>query len=140
MKIFLGIFLLFKLVLVFATNAPINFNDIEKDNLYDSLIEEIRCLVCQNQSLADSNAELAQDLRQEIVQMIDAGKSENDIKAFLVERYGNFVLYRPPLQKNTWLLWAGPFLFLVIGITLAVIIIRRQSASGPELNSDGERS
>ena len=137
MKVFLIVVLLFKLITVSATDAPVSFNDKQKDNLYDSLLEEIRCLVCQNQSLADSNAELAQDLRREIIEMIDAGKSENDIKSFLVERYGDFVLYRPPLQENTWLLWASPFIFLVIGITVAVIIIRRQSVPSPDSKSDG---
>ncbi len=127
MKTVIAFLLLFNLGTLSAADVPIRFNDIEKDNLYDSLLEEIRCLVCQNQSLADSNAELAQDLRRQIIEMIDAGKTENDIKAFLVERYGDFVLYRPPLQENTWLLWAGPFVFLVIGIVVAIIIIRRQA-------------
>lgn len=136
MKIVITLFLLCKVVMLSAADVPIRFNDIEKDNLYDSLLEEIRCLVCQNQSLADSNAELAQDLRREIIAMIDAGKTENDIKAFLVERYGDFVLYRPPLQENTWLLWAGPFVFLVIGIVVAIIIIRRQSINGATQEPD----
>lgn len=127
MKTIVAILLLCNLVTISAADAPISFEDTDKDKLYDSLLEEIRCLVCQNQSLADSNAELAQDLRREIIAMIDAGKSENDIKAFLVERYGDFVLYRPPLQENTWLLWTGPFIFLMVGIVVAVIIIRRQS-------------
>ncbi|MEQ8289978.1 MAG: cytochrome c-type biogenesis protein CcmH [Gammaproteobacteria bacterium] len=138
MKTVIAFLLLFNLGTLSAADVPIRFNDIEKDNLYDSLLEEIRCLVCQNQSLADSNAELAQDLRRQIIEMIDAGKTENDIKAFLVERYGDFVLYRPPLQENTWLLWAGPFVFLVIGIVVAIIIIRRQAnnSATQEPNND----
>ncbi len=111
-----------------AADEPVRFDDAGKADMYESLLEEIRCLVCQNQSLADSNAELAQDLRREIVEMIDNDKSEGDIKAFLVERYGDFVLYRPPLQENTWILWAGPFVFLLIGIVVAVITIRRQGS------------
>lgn len=132
MKVLLVIFLLLKFTAVAAADEPISFNDAAKDDLYDTLLEEIRCLVCQNQSLADSNAELAQDLRREIIEMIDTDKSEQDIKAFLVERYGDFILYRPPLQENTWLLWAGPFVFLAIGVMTAIIIIRRQSIKSAE--------
>ncbi len=126
MKLLLAFILCLFLFPASAADEPVRFDDAAKDGLYDSLLEEIRCLVCQNQSLADSNAELAQDLRREIVDMIDNDKSEGDIKAFLVERYGDFVLYRPPLQENTWILWAGPFVFLLIGIVVAVITIRRQ--------------
>lgn len=82
---------------------------------YQHLAEELRCLVCQNQTLADSNAGLAVDLRREVETMIVAGHSNDEIKGFLVERYGNFVLYRPPMQGNTWLLWAGPFGLLAAG-------------------------
>lgn len=112
-----------------AATEPVRFEDPAKTRLYEYLLEEIRCLVCQNQSLADSNAELAQDLRSEIVAMIRAGKNEKDIKAFLVERYGDFVLYRPPLQENTWLLWVGPFVFLLAGIIVVIIMIKRQSGT-----------
>ena len=94
---------------------------------YYSLIEEIRCLVCQNQSLADSHADLAQDLRNEIYQMVIAGEQDEQIIQFLVERYGDFVLYRPPLKENTWLLWFGPFLFLITALILAIVIIKKQS-------------
>ena len=112
-----------------AATEPVRFEDPAKTRLYEYLLEEIRCLVCQNQSLADSNAELAQDLRSEIVAMIRAGKNEKDIKAFLVERYGDFVLYRPPLQENTWLLWVGPFVFLLAGIIVVIIMVKRQSGT-----------
>lgn len=79
------------------------------------LAEELRCLVCQNQTLADSDAELAGDLRREVEELMLAGRSNEQIKAHLVQRYGDFVLYRPPLQRNTWLLWLGPFALLVVG-------------------------
>ncbi len=125
--------LLFLLLLftmpVLAIDAPVHFDDPAKAELYDDMLEEIRCLVCQNQSLADSSAELAQDLRHEIIEMIDAGNDEQYIKNFLVERYGDFILYRPPLQENTWLLWLGPFLFLATGFVVAILIIKRQSSS-----------
>ena len=128
MKILFTFIMCLFLLPAFAADEPVRFDDAAKADMYESLLEEIRCLVCQNQSLADSNAELAQDLRREIVEMIDNDKSEGDIKAFLVERYGDFVLYRPPLQENTWILWAGPFVFLLIGIVVAVITIRRQGS------------
>jgi cytochrome c-type biogenesis protein CcmH len=112
-----------------ANDAPVEFkNDSDKER-YETLNEEIRCLVCQNQSLADSHAELAQDLRKQVYDMIVSGKDNNEIKQFLVERYGDFVLYRPPLKENTWLLWFSPFAFLLIGLIIAIVIIRKQSNS-----------
>ena len=111
----------------YANDEPVVFENKNLEGRYYLLIEEIRCLVCQNQSLADSNAPLAQDLRNEVFKMIQANKSNNEIMEFLVERYGDFVLYRPPLKKNTWLLWFGPFLFLVIGFFVAVFVIKKQS-------------
>ncbi|MGB1580159.1 MAG: cytochrome c-type biogenesis protein [Nevskiales bacterium] len=86
---------------------------------YITLIAELRCLVCQNQNIADSNAPLAQDLRSQVHSMIAAGKSNAEIKAYLVERYGDFVLYRPPIKPSTWLLWGSPFLLLLLGLVIA---------------------
>ncbi len=86
----------------------------EKERFHH-LAEELRCLVCQNQTLADSDAELAADLRREVEQLMLEGRSDAEIKSWLVDRYGDFVLYRPPLQRNTWLLWLGPFALLVVG-------------------------
>ena len=111
----------------YANDEPVIFENKNLEERYYLLIEEIRCLVCQNQSLADSNAPLAQDLRNEVFKMIQTNKNNNEIMEFLVERYGDFVLYRPPLKKNTWLLWFGPFLFLVIGFFVAVFVIKKQS-------------
>ncbi|HLS57268.1 MAG TPA: cytochrome c-type biogenesis protein [Zeimonas sp.] len=96
---------------------------------YQLLAEQLRCLVCQNQTLADSNAELAADLRRQVETMILAGRSDSEIKSFLVERYGDFVLYRPPMQQNTWLLWIGPFALLFIGALVWWRIQRRGRAS-----------
>jgi len=116
----------------YANDEPVIFENKNLEERYYFLIEEIRCLVCQNQSLADSNAPLAQDLRNEIFKMIQENKSNIEIMEFLVERYGDFVLYRPPLKKNTWLLWFGPFLFLVIGFFVAVFVIKKQSRESQE--------
>jgi len=104
-----------------------------------SLSHELRCLVCQNQTLADSNAPLAIDLRNQIREQLAAGKSERDVVDFMVARYGDFVLYRPPLKGSTILLWAGPFAFVVVGFTLLVRVVRRRRIAAPQL-SDAERS
>ncbi len=112
---------------VYANDEPVVFQNRDLEERYYLLIEEVRCLVCQNQSLADSNAPLAQDLRNEIFKMIQINKSNTEIMEFLVKRYGDFVLYRPPLKKNTWLLWFGPFLFLIVAFFVTVLIIKKQS-------------
>ena len=88
---------------------------------------ELRCLVCQNQTLADSNADLADDLRREVRELALAGKSDDEIKAYLVARYGDFVLYNPPVKATTLLLWAGPFALLVGGGILWWIVLRRRA-------------
>jgi cytochrome c-type biogenesis protein CcmH len=91
-----------------------------------AIADELRCLVCQNESLAGSRAELAQDLKREIRGLIKAGKSDAQIVDFMVSRYGDFVLYRPPLKPSTWLLWLGPFVLLAIGMIALVLHLRRR--------------
>lgn len=91
------------------------------------LAHELRCLVCQNQTIADSDAPLAVDLRKQIRGMIASGKTDDDIRAYMVERYGNFVLYKPPFSAATALLWAGPFLLLLIGVAVMVRLLRRRA-------------
>lgn len=103
------------------------FSDPQHEARYKKLIDELRCLVCQNQNLADSNAELAQDLRAQVYKMIEAGNSDQEIIDFMVMRYGDFVLYRPPFKLRTAMLWAGPFLLLIFGIGYLVIYLRRQT-------------
>jgi cytochrome c-type biogenesis protein CcmH len=90
------------------------------------LESELRCLVCQNQTLADSNAPLAEDLRREVRELASSGKSDDAIKQYLVARYGDFVLYKPPLQTNTWLLWLGPFALLLGGGAIWYLVVRRR--------------
>ncbi len=92
------------------------FDDPSKQQSYENLVRELRCLVCQNQSLADSDADLAKDLRDEVYAIIQSGKSEQDAVKFLVDRYGDFVLYKPPLKTSTMLLWLGPFALLLGGV------------------------
>ena len=89
--------------------------------------EELRCLVCQNESLAGSQAELAQDLRREVRDLIKQGNSDQQVKDFLVSRYGDFVLYRPQLKPSTWPLWGGPFVLLIVGLAVLVSYLRRRS-------------
>lgn len=84
----------------------------------NALSAELRCLVCQNQSLADSHAELAVDLKNQVREQMRAGKSDDEIKRYLTDRYGDFVLYNPPVKSTTWLLWAGPFVLLVAGVLI----------------------
>lgn len=134
------------LFLAFSVQARIEiheFDDPEKEALYNNLIQELRCLVCQNQNLADSNAELAVDLRQKTYEMVQAGQSKDDVVDYMVVRYGDFVLYRPPLQGTTFLLWVGPFIILFIGLIAVVFLVRgRQKAasdSGPS-EQDLERA
>lgn len=103
---------------------------------FRALVREIRCLVCQNQSIADSHAELAQDLRREVLEKIEAGQSDDEILEFLVTRYGDFVLYRPPMKQNTLLLWAGPALLVLVGGVVFFRVIRARSAM-PVLAPDG---
>ncbi len=91
---------------------------IDEDRFH-SLTAELRCLVCQNQSIADSHAPLAQDLRKQVREMMLAGRSDAEIRDYMTERYGDFVLYRPPMKPLTWALWFGPFLFLLLGLVAA---------------------
>jgi len=106
---------------------PLVFDDPAQESRYNDLTLELRCLVCQNQNLADSDAPLAQDLRQEIYEMLVAGQSNEQIKDFLVERYGDFVLYRPPMQGNTMALWVLPVLLLLGGAVIVFFTIRRRN-------------
>ncbi len=102
------------------------------------LAVELRCLVCQNQTLADSNAPLAEDLRREVREMIAKNMSDQEIIEFLVSRYGDFVLYRPPLKATTTLLWVGPFALMAIGATALVITLRRRSRTVVEVSVTDE--
>ena len=109
--------------------------DARLERRVTDLAHELRCLVCQNQSLAESNAPLAMDLRNQIRSQLAAGKSEREVIDYLVERYGDFVRYRPPLKASTVLLWAGPFVFLVGGFYLLARILRRRRVPAPQLTS-----
>lgn len=133
----LAAFAAFSLVLSISALAsePLEFNDAGMEVRYQRLTEELRCLVCQNQNLADSDAPLAQDLRQEIFEMLQAGRSNAEIKTFLVDRYGDFVLYRPAFEGNTLFLWLLPSMLLIIGLVVLIVSVRRRSRL-PALGSE----
>jgi len=105
-----------------------NFDDAAQLARYKTLIRELRCLVCQNQNLADSDADLAADLRREVHRMILEGKSDEDVIDFMVARYGDFVLYRPPLKAKTVLLWSGPFVLGLGALVLLLVNLRRRAS------------
>jgi len=109
-----------------VTLESFKFDSKAEELHFKKLIEELRCLVCQNQSLADSDAELAHDLRAEVYEMIQEGNSDEEIVTFLVARYGDFVLYNPPVKPSTYLLWFGPFVLLLLAAFILLRSIRRQ--------------
>jgi cytochrome c-type biogenesis protein CcmH len=115
------------LVLLLAAGAAGAADDA--DSRYHALIQELRCLVCQNQSIADSNAPLAEDLRVQVRKQIDAGRSDEEIIAYVTERYGDFVRYRPAFVARTWLLWLAPFVLVLAGAAAVVVHTRRSRAS-----------
>ena len=104
------------------------FDDPALQARYEEIGRELRCLVCQNQTIADSNATLAQDLRREVREMIAAGKTDDEIRTFMVDRYGDFVLYKPRLTPVNYLLWAAPLLLLLLGTFFGLRFIRQQAA------------
>ncbi|UTW55626.1 cytochrome c-type biogenesis protein [Kordiimonas sp. SCSIO 12610] len=131
----------FAILLLLAFNVSANdlpLEDPSKEKIARELMKEIRCLVCQNQSIEDSNADLAKDLRKIVREQVNAGKSPEETKAFLVERYGDWVLLKPPFNTGTLFLWASPILF--IGLGAFALFRRSQSAPhAPERLSDDER-
>ena len=114
--------------------APYVFELQQQEKVFNSLLEELRCLVCQNQSLADSGSGLADDMRREVYKMVVANKDPREIKNYLVARYGNFVLYNPPLMSSTIFLWLGPLLLFLLSIGF-VVKLSKKPESGK--NADG---
>jgi cytochrome c-type biogenesis protein CcmH len=130
MRVIIFLFMAVLLTPVFAAPvATYEFASEEQEALFNKLSNELRCLVCQNQSISDSNADLAKDLRDEIYGMLQQGKTEEEIVDFMVARYGDFVLYNPPMKPMTWLLWFGPAFALLAGFLFVVRIINKQKKS-----------
>ena len=110
-----------------AIDTEAAFDDPVLQHRYEAINRELRCLVCQNQTIADSNATLAQDLRREVREMIAAGKTDDEIRDFMIERYGDFVLYRPRMTAQNFLLWAAPALLLLGGAVAVVRVVRKRT-------------
>lgn len=110
-----------------ATPKPAIELNAEQEALYRALLPDLRCLVCQNESLADSTAPLAQDLKYEVRGLVAQGRGEAEIKKYLTDRYGDFVLFKPPFDPRTALLWIGPFLLALLGTVIAVLNLRRRA-------------
>lgn len=133
----IGLLLLALLLGVGATTVrageavPLAADPVAEQRLIQ-ISEEMRCLVCQNESLAGSRSDLANDLRRELREQIQQGKSDAEIKQFMVDRYGDFVLYRPPVKATTLLLWAGPFVLLALGAGVLVLLLRRRQRQPQE--------
>jgi len=117
--------------------APLEFHDQAEERRFHDLVAELRCVMCQNQSLADSNAQIAHDLRREVFDLMRAGRSDQEIREFLVARYGEFVLYRPRFGGHTWLLWLGPGLLLVGGAFVIARVLRTRG--GRPVAADDEQ-
>lgn len=131
--------MLMVLLLVSVAKAvdPIEFKNAAEEARFQSLTKELRCLVCQNESLADSSAGLAMDLRQDVIVQIRQGRSDEQIKAYLTARYGDFILYKPPVKPRTYLLWFGPVLMLLAGgVVLSRLVRGRGEKAALNRNQD----
>ncbi|MCH8959402.1 MAG: cytochrome c-type biogenesis protein CcmH [Proteobacteria bacterium] len=127
MKKMIAVLLLMPLLL-FAIDDSDIMEDPELQARYETLNRELRCLVCQNQPISDSNAPLAKDLRRQVREMLLSGSSDREIYSYMTDRYGDFVLYRPPFAKRTWLLWLAPGIFLLLGGAILTRTIRQRAA------------
>jgi len=128
MKRLLFIFMLMMSGSSYAVDTH-QLSDPKQQESYEILTKELRCLVCQNQTIADSNAELAGDLRRQVYEMLQQGKSKQEIIQFMTDRYGDFVLYKPPFQGKTSVLWIAPVVFLLLGLIMVFFVIRRKKAA-----------
>lgn len=131
LQLFLLTFVVLCSISAFAKDAVPLADDPVIEQRLIVISEEMRCLVCQNESLAGSRSDLANDLRREIRILITEGKTDEQIRNFMVERYGDFVLYRPPVKPITWLLWIGPFVILLAGIIGLMVYLRRRNKAVP---------
>lgn len=136
MRILLACMLVLWLGAAQAGVEVLSFESPDQESRYQDLIHELRCLVCQNQSLAESNADLAQDLRRQTYDMLRQGASDREIVDYMVARYGDFVLYRPPLHGTTVLLWTGPFLLLLTGLFVMLRIVGKRRTAEAAVQDD----
>lgn len=135
--------LIFLILLVFSQALgavdPMDYRSPEEEQRFRALAAELRCVMCQNQSLADSNAMIAKDLRLELLSLIREGKSDDEIKQFMVNRYTDFVLYKPPMRPGTWLLWFSPLLILLAGGISIFVIVKKRSAAMPTIPDNDDQ-
>ena len=125
---------------VHATNIEVyDFDDDRQERTYKEITTELRCLVCQNQDIADSNAELAQDMRHKVYRMLKEGKDKQQIVDFMVKRYGDFVLYKPPFEGRTLVLWIGPFVLFVLAVWLMLRVIRKARQRDRDITIETDR-
>ena len=134
MKLLVLVLMLFAGAPAVAIEAELGFDDPVMNERYRELLREVRCPKCLNTSIADSDAPIAEDLRREVHQKMAAGASDQEIVAYLVSRYGEFVVYRPPLQPTTWALWGGPVALLAVGAFVFARILRNRA--GQSLDQD----
>lgn len=123
---------------VSTNTAPLEFKDAAEEARFHDLTSELRCVMCQNQSLADSNAQIAVDLRREVLELMREGRSDQEVRDFLVARYGEFVLYRPQVGAKTWLLWFGPLLFALLGGVVVWRLLRRNAGAASPPADDSQ--
>ena len=121
-----------------ADRRPLQFQDATEEARFRDLTHELRCVMCQNQSIADSDAQIAVDLRREILRLMRDGRSDEEIRRFLVDRYGEFVLYRPGIAPGTWLLWFGPLIVLLAGGAVVWRVVRERSARPQVATADSD--
>ena len=132
-------FVLLSSISVFAEAEILTFKNKQSEDNYTALVNELRCLVCQNQTIAGSDAELAKDLRSKVFDMVEAGQSQAQVIDYMTTRYGDFVLYRPAFQMKTLLLWLGPVIFLLLAIFLVIRWVRSQASAKPEVSLSEEQ-
>ena len=123
---------------VMGDQSPPRFANPAEETRFHALVSELRCVMCQNQSLADSNAQIARDLRHEVLVLMRQGKSDREIQDYLVARYGEFVLYKPRIEASTWLLWFGPALLLLVGGFVVARVVHRHHGSSTVPTDDAQ--
>ena len=121
------------------THAQLITVEPQYQQRYHAILEELRCLVCQNQTLADSSSELAIDLRVQVKTMLEDGASDQEILDFMSARYGDFVLYNPPVKSHTLFLWLGPFILLFIGVTATLVVVNKRSKSEQSISDEDQK-
>lgn len=135
-RLFIALSLMFASWLSFANVEVYQFDNPDQEKTYKVLIEELRCLVCQNQSIAESNAELAQDMRRKTYELVKSGKTKSEIRDYMAERYGDFMLYSPPMNPVTWLLWFGPAVALLVGFVVVILLVKKQKRTTVEISTE----